>query len=44
MSFDFEISRGRFLNARFGVKGSQNASRSLGTARAAAVDLGGLLQ
>src|SRR5271168_1360860 len=43
MSFDFAINRGRFLNARLGVNGSQNAARSLGTARAAAVDIGVLL-
>ena len=29
-----EISRGRFLNARLGVNGSQNAARSLGIRRA----------
>jgi hypothetical protein len=35
-----EISRGRFLNARFGVNGIQNAARSLGTsARGAAADM-----
>src|ERR1700677_4763736 len=44
MSFDFAIIRGRFLNARLGVNGSQNAARSLGTARAAAVDIGLLLR
>src|ERR1700677_2280847 len=44
MSFDLEIIRGRFLNARLGVNGSQNAARSLGTARAAAVDIGLLLR
>src|SRR4051812_31810508 len=31
MSFARAISRGAFLNARFGVKGTQNASRSFGT-------------
>src|SRR5215213_3722421 len=31
MFFAREISRGAFLNARFGVNGTQNASRSLGT-------------
>jgi hypothetical protein len=36
MSFDLEINRGRFLNARLGVNGIQNAARSLGiSARAA---------
>src|SRR4051794_16775719 len=31
MSLAREISRGFFLNARFGVNGTQNASRSFGT-------------
>src|ERR1700678_3786353 len=44
MSRDFEIIRGRFLNRRLGVNGSQNAAKSLGTARAAAVDIGFLLK
>jgi hypothetical protein len=39
MSFDLEISRGRFLNARFGVNGSQNAERSLGTSARSAVNM-----
>src|SRR3974390_2066728 len=39
MSFDFAMSRGRFLNARFGVNGSQNAARSFGTS-ARATDVG----
>src|ERR1700722_13824263 len=43
MSFDFAIIRGRFLNARLGVNGNQNAAKSLGTARAAA-DIGLLLR
>src|SRR5271165_3000577 len=37
MSLEREMRRGRFLKARLGVNGSQNASRSLGTsARAGA--------
>ena len=40
MSLDLEISRGRFLNARLGVKGNQNAVRSFGTsARVAALSV-----
>src|SRR5271157_3413642 len=40
MSFEREMRRGRFLKARFGVKGSQKAARSLGTsARTAGLGL-----
>src|SRR5208337_783788 len=40
MSLERAMSRGRFLKARFGVNGSQNAARSLGTsARTAGLGL-----
>jgi hypothetical protein len=40
MSFEREMSRGRFLKERFGVNGSQKAARSFGTsARKAALAL-----
>src|SRR5215210_2145858 len=47
MSFAREIRRGFFLNARFGVNGTQNASRSFGTVGASgrvASDMSFLLQ
>src|SRR5271168_1020557 len=40
MSLEREMSRGFFLNARLGVNGSQNASRSLGTSAARGVASG----
>src|SRR5271156_5938591 len=40
MSLAREMSRGFFLNARLGVKGSQNASRSFGTSTARGVAAG----
>src|SRR5271167_4989203 len=44
MSLARAMSRGRFLKARFGVNGSQKASRSFGmSARAAAVGLTGVV-